>query len=249
LKAFECEVAHATRVAPALKPEMPIRSGSAMPLAIIASTPGTEKDREDFAMWRDADPAHREAMDRLQAIISTLRRQRSRAELRAIRDAALAMADRRRRRMTWTVAAIIGALALTALLWTLGPQLTELGWSRSDTFYTGTGQRSTVTLQDGSTVELNSRTRIRVAFNDERRLVTLLEGEAIFRVARNPVRPFVVQAGDREILAIGTAFDVRLESSVVRVTLLEGKVAVTSEGGAATLALPMAVFSSASRAS
>lgn len=199
----------------------------------------TEKDRQEFAAWRDADPAHREAFDRLQAIVSTLRQEKSRADVRAIRDAALAMADRRRRRVRWTAAASISALALTALLWTLGPQLTGFGWNRSETFATGTGQRSTVTLQDGSTVELNSRTRIRVAFSDERRSVALLEGQAIFQVAKNPQRPFVVQAGDREIVAIGTAFDVQLDSTVVRVTLLEGKVAVTPQGGAATLELPM----------
>lgn len=207
----------------------------------------TDKDRQDFAAWRDANPAHREAIERLQSIVSTLRRERSRADLRAFRDAALAMANRRRKRVMWSVAASVSTLMLAALLVALGPQIAGFSWGQGDTFYTGTGQRSTVTLPDGSAVELNSETRIQVAFRAERRSVELLEGQAIFQVAKDPLRPFVVQAGDREIVAVGTAFDVRLDSSAVRVTLLEGKVAVTPQGGAAALELPMPVLPASER--
>jgi transmembrane sensor len=205
----------------------------------------TDEDRKEFAAWRDADPAHREAFERLQAIVSRLRQERSRADLRAMRDAALALTDRRQKRMRWTAAASVAAVALALLLWTLAPQIAGIGWARASTFSTGTGQRSTVTLQDGSTVELNSKTRIRVAFSGKRRSVVLLEGQAIFQVAKDVQRPFVVQAGDREIVAVGTAFDVRLDSSAVRVTLLEGKVAVTPQGGVAALELPLPVLSPA----
>jgi transmembrane sensor len=202
----------------------------------------TDSDRRDFAAWRDADPAHREAFERIQTIVTTLRDERSRADLRALRDAALAMADRRRTRVRWTAAASIGVLALTALLWALAPRVAELGWGAANTFQTGTGQRSTVKLQDGSTVDLNSRTRIRVAFSDARRSVTLLEGQAIFQVSKDPSRPFVVHAGNREIVALGTTFDVRLDAAAVQVTLVEGKVAVVPEGGATgDLKLPVAV--------
>src|SRR5690606_15701139 len=108
----------------------------------------------------------------------------------------------------------------------------------TSTYSTGIGQRSTVTLQDGSIVELNAQTRIKVAFGAERRSVQLLDGQAIFRVAKDASRPFVVHAGDREIIALGTAFDVRLDPSAMRVTLLEGKVAVRPEGSAAALEWP-----------
>ena len=199
----------------------------------------TDDDRREFARWRDADPAHREAFERLQAIVAVLRQQRSRADLRAIRDAALALAGRRRRRVKWTIAASMGGLALAAMLWFLAPRLAGFTWGSADTYSTGTGQRSTVMLQDGSVVELNSRTRIHVAFGDERRSVALLEGQAIFRVAKDARRPFVVRAGDREIVAVGTAFDVRLDASTVRVTLIEGKVAVTPKGGADDVKLPL----------
>jgi transmembrane sensor len=210
----------------------------------------TDEDRQQFAAWRDADVAHRQAFERLQVIVSTLRQHGSRADLRAIRDAALALAERRRKRVTWAVAASIAVLACTALLWALAPQLTGLSdlaafnWERTGDFSTGIGQRSTVTLQDGSTVELNSKTRIRVAFVGKRRFVELLEGQAMFQVAKDTQRPFVVRASNREIVAVGTQFDVRLDSAGVRVTLLEGKVAVTSQGSSAlALALTSATSS------
>jgi len=101
-------------------------------------------------------------------------------------------------------------------------------------YETGTGQRSTSTLQDGSVVDLNSRTRIKVTFTDKARTVELVYGQALFQIAHNAQRPFIVRAGDREITAIGTQFDVRLDAQSVRVTLIEGKVEVSQEfpGGA-----------------
>lgn len=127
-----------------------------------------------------------------------------------------------------------------ALLWHEG-WMASGGWLRSLTtsatpsatpepteqYATQVGQRSTVTLQDGSTVELNAKSIIRVRFTATQRRVDLLSGQALFHVAKGSQRPFVVAAGDREIVAIGTEFDVRRDSSSVRVTLVEGRVAVT----------------------
>jgi transmembrane sensor len=96
-------------------------------------------------------------------------------------------------------------------------------------YETGTGQRSTSTLPDGSVVDLDARTRIKVNFTDKARTVELIYGQALFQIAHNAQRPFVVRAGDREITAIGTQFDVRLDARSVRVTLIEGKVQVSQE--------------------
>ena len=115
-----------------------------------------------------------------------------------------------------------GAAAVTNLLSRTAPE--EVG-----VYETGTGQRSTSTLQDGSVVDLNARTRIKVTFTDKARTVELIYGQALFQIAHNARRPFVVRAGDREITAIGTQFDVRLDAQSIRVTLIEGKVEVSQE--------------------
>src|SRR5690606_33082440 len=72
-----------------------------------------------------------------------------------------------------------------------------------------------------------TKTRLSVNYDEHRRHVRLEAGEAIFEVAKRPNWPFVVSAGDREVIALGTAFLVRRDSARLAVTLLEGKVAVT----------------------
>ncbi len=92
---------------------------------------------------------------------------------------------------------------------------------------TSVGEQRSVVLADGSTMELNSRTRLRVRFSDRERLIDLLEGQAMFRVATDPKRPFVVRAEHAQVRAVGTLFDVyRQSSGTITVTVIEGRVAV-----------------------
>lgn len=83
------------------------------------------------------------------------------------------------------------------------------------------------TLADGSVVELNAGAQIEVRFDAAERRVRLLHGEAHFAVAKNPARPFVVDAGAVAVRAVGTAFSVSLQISEVSVLVTEGKVGVT----------------------
>lgn len=91
---------------------------------------------------------------------------------------------------------------------------------------TAVGERSTIMLEDGSTVNLNTNTSVRVAFDKEERRLFLLKGQAIFKVAHDAERPFVVYAAGRRVTALGTEFEVRIDRSEFAVTLLEGKVEV-----------------------
>jgi transmembrane sensor len=83
-------------------------------------------------------------------------------------------------------------------------------------------------LTDGSIVELRAGAELRVAFTDEVRRVILEHGEAHFDVAKNPARPFVVQAGGIEVRAVGTAFAVEVGEKEVAVVVTEGRVALDS---------------------
>jgi transmembrane sensor len=96
-------------------------------------------------------------------------------------------------------------------------------------YSTGVGEQRSIVLSDGSTVELNSRTRLRVRFSDAERDIDLLSGQALFEVAKNPQRPFVVTTGGAHVRAVGTQFDVYRKSSGTVVTVVEGKVAVYDE--------------------
>lgn len=203
--------------------------------ARLRAPDATDEDRSQFAAWRDADPAHQQAFERMQAIVATLRHERSRADIRALRDEALGVVRHRRRRAWFaTAAAAVLVVASGAVLWNAQQQDWFNGHIASliarvtgtQSYSTSTGQRSTFVLVDGSTIELNAQSRVKVHFSDARRDVQLLEGQALFNVAKDAQRPFVVQAGNRRVLAVGTQFDVRLDGALVQVTLLEGKVRV-----------------------
>lgn len=94
---------------------------------------------------------------------------------------------------------------------------------------TGIGEQKTVTLVDGTRVTLNTNSRLLVRYDQRVRRVVLSSGEAYFNVAHNEHWPFVVEAGDQKIVALGTSFVVRRtdpDRDSVTVTLLEGRVAV-----------------------
>ena len=99
--------------------------------------------------------------------------------------------------------------------------------TQRDTYRTDVGEQRSVLLKDGSTVELNAKSRLRVRFTDEARNIELLEGQALFGVTKDPLRPFVVISGDASVRAVGTRFDVYRRKTGTIVTVIEGKVAVT----------------------
>jgi transmembrane sensor len=120
----------------------------------------------------------------------------------------------------------------------------RLDQERDPEYVTAVGEQRTVPLDDGSRIALNSNSKVKIEFNAEKRAVRLLRGEAFFEVAHNQERPFVVIAGDNQVTAVGTAFEVRYELDHVDVTLVEGKVNVTST--AEPLEIPPRVSSSLS---
>lgn len=99
-------------------------------------------------------------------------------------------------------------------------------------FQTAIGQRSQVVLEDGSEVHLNTATRLAVQIDQATRQVNLVEGQALFRVAHDHLRPFRVTVGENRITALGTSFDIRVDSDAQRmqVTMIEGRARVDWSG-------------------
>ncbi|WP_028682955.1 FecR family protein [Pseudomonas chlororaphis] len=93
-------------------------------------------------------------------------------------------------------------------------------------FVTALGERRHVALPDGSQVDLNSRSRLRVRYEQGQRSVELSEGEAMFSVEHDSSRPFVVAAGPGKVTVTGTRFDVRRDASQTRVAVEQGRVKV-----------------------
>ena len=117
-----------------------------------------------------------------------------------------------------------GAIAATALVGSVGAwQVLRM----RNRYRTGKGEVKVVALKDGSVVTLNTASEIAVNYSEGMRSVELLQGEALFDVARNRALPFVVAAGDTSVRVVGTSFTVRrLETAPVQVLVREGIVEV-----------------------
>ncbi len=123
------------------------------------------------------------------------------------------------RRRAWTI-----GLGLAAGVAALGIVLMS-----PDTVRTGIGEQRTVTLQDGSAVTLNTLTSLRFDFSQQERKVILNSGEAVFKVAHESLRPFVVHTRTAAVRAVGTQFNVYQRPHDTVVSVLEGRVQITAE--------------------
>lgn len=126
------------------------------------------------------------------------------------------------RTFRWRLAAAVAGLAVIAgVSWQISPY----GYHR-DQYQTALGEQRLVELEDHSRIAMDAVTRLNVRYSGDARVVRLSEGQAQFSVAKDPTRPFKVQAGDRIIVAVGTVFTVEYADQEVNVATLEGKVAV-----------------------
>jgi ferric-dicitrate binding protein FerR (iron transport regulator) len=96
----------------------------------------------------------------------------------------------------------------------------------SGVYTTALGEQRSLALADGSTVQLNSLSQVRIRYTEHQRTVYLVEGQALFQVAKDTARPFVVYSDQTRVRAVGTQFDVYRKSDGTIVTVVEGRVAV-----------------------
>lgn len=197
----------------------------------------TPEQTEEFNDWLRSDPRHAAAVAQLEQTCALLEDLPIVAgKLHDLRKTGLAAASavpvngaagiwQGTSRRAVRALAVAASLALGALGWQWWGSLQE----SPVRYATSTAGYKRVILADGSVLELNAATDLRVKFSASERWVALTAGEAHFSVARDPLRPFVVSAGDVSIRAVGTAFNVRLASTGVEVLVTEGKVQVASE--------------------
>lgn len=121
----------------------------------------------------------------------------------------------------WWIAGAAASFVALAIAWQLSPWGYQPGQ-----YYTGIGEQRIIELADHSRVALDARTRVAVHYTNESRTIELLEGQAQFSVAKDPTRPFRVQAGDHTVVALGTVFTVEFTDHQFRVAMMHGRVAV-----------------------
>lgn len=189
-------------------------------------------EQASLRRWLDEAPAHRQAFDRELAFWH---------ELEPLRDAFAAQNDNRpaglsgRFRAVLPVLAAVIVLALVAL-----PVLTMR--PKAD-YRTGEGEQLLVTLPDGSTAFLNTKSAMELRYSENERRLVLLSGEAYFDVEKDKTRPFRVVSRKGMTEAVGTEFIVQRNVRDVSVAVTEGTVRVTSPPGLQPVSVPVGMRS------
>jgi transmembrane sensor len=185
-------------------------------------------EERELNSWLAADPRHAaalgEAKERLFRLEESVVRLSVQGEFPTVAPVA------RLRPSPWkrmaAPLALAASLAAAAAIWYQRPQVLA----------TPPLQRQTVLLADGSQVDLNARTSMKVRVQGDERSVRMETGEAYFAVAKDAARPFVVATPAGSVLVTGTAFNVRAgETGAWEVTVIEGTVEVAPLGGGARL--------------
>jgi transmembrane sensor len=199
------------------------QSDAAVKIKAQAATWLEQRDRETWSSadqaalndWLDASMSHRVAFWRLDAAWNRTER------LAALRSSVPDIDTRipaRWSRPVLTAAVVLGFIAVTGIAarnYLLRPN--------EQVYATSLGGRETIALNDGSQIELNTDTELRVDISARGRLVSLDRGEAYFQIKHDAAHPFVVMAGNHRIVDLGTKFLVRRDADRLCVSLMEGR--------------------------
>lgn len=178
----------------------------------------TTQEIEAFFAWRET-PAHDAAYRRVEKIWAASGKLSSDPLMQQALDAALS------RKTATSPAGRLpkGVLGVAAIAVVAALGFGSVAWLEArTTFITGVGEARVVQLADGSSVRLDTASRIRVRFDKGHRFVDLESGQALFTVAHDAIRPFLVRAGEARVTAVGTVFDVQREGAGASVTLVSG---------------------------
>lgn len=185
--------------------------------------PWSPADQRELERWLCESTLHRVAYYRLNIAWKEAGRLKAlRAEGRQVMTPAPPEARVGRHRSARWYPRAAAACALLIVAGTLGFFRGSL--IGRDSHRTGVGGLEAVQMTDGSRIMLNTNTRLRIRFSESERRVDLDQGEVFLDVAKDAKRPFVVRAGERRVVAVGTQFVVRRDGGGVRVAVTEGAV-------------------------
>jgi transmembrane sensor len=176
----------------------------------------SEQKQVELDVWLNQSLAHRVAYWRLEGAWS--RTERLNAVHLPMRTSKASKTQSHQKSSRWFAAiAAVVVIAIVGGVSLLGEK------SRNDTYATSVGERKTLTLADGSQIELNTNTVLQIGLGKNQRSVRLEKGEAFFQIKHDPLRPFKVAVAGRLVTDLGTKFSVREKDERVLVSLVEGR--------------------------
>jgi len=193
----------------------------------------TAQEQALLSTWLATSDANRQALDGASRAWNALQGAEDHELVAAMR--AHALAPRRGSRVAWrplaaaaTIAVVLGAVFFAPLWSPGGRPIPPVQPSAPITYASAVGKVQDIALPDGSRMTLDADSAAIGRFGAEVREIRLTRGRAFFAVAHDASRPFTVHAGGREIVDLGTRFDVNLGPEETTVTLVEGRLSVAS---------------------
>jgi transmembrane sensor len=189
---------------------------------MLQSEDCTDEDRRRFDAWYHQSEQNRAAYAHAGRLWSSLDQIKEQKDIPGLKKA-------RTRHSRRSATGVLGMFALLLV----SSALAVIGWTEYSattmTYSTGQGERQVVLLDDGTSLDLNTATRLHARISLLQRRIVLDQGEAIFAVRHESLRPFSVQAGDLAIRDIGTRFSVRRHDDNVSVAVLQGAIEINGE--------------------
>jgi transmembrane sensor len=204
-------------------------------LARLDGGPLSDEEAKAFHDWLTADGEHRDALIELATLWDDMDMLSELSDLLPLAPKTEPETDRAARLLTSPALAVFAAAAVVLAVALIVLQQPALIFGHDKTavrkevvYRTAVGEQKDVSLPDGSIMKLNTDSLVSVEFSSRQRNLHLLKGEALFKVAHDRSRPFIVHAGGGVVRAVGTAFSVHLKGSDVEVTVTEGRVEIAS---------------------
>lgn len=195
-----------------------------------------ESDWLAFDAWLDASPAHAAAYDRVMALALEIDEAAPalaaaiKIETNVLPFSRLAPPPRKQAMLSRRWALFGGGLAAASVAAAfILPQVVATS-SAAQVYTTAVGERRSITLADGSRIDLNAASKLTVRMDHKTRHVTMDDAEAVFQVAHDARRPFMITVGDRTVSVVGTEFDVRKRGEHMAVTVRRGLVDIIPIG-------------------
>ncbi|SFI45601.1 MULTISPECIES: FecR domain-containing protein [unclassified Pseudomonas] len=194
---------------------------------LLRSGQATAGDWQRYQLWRAADPRHDALCLQLETRLGVFQIPQAQGVSGQLLQQALDAPSSRRQVLQ---VALVGAGVAAGATWLAKPLGVPLADLTAD-IRTGTGERRTVTLDDGSELSLNAQSAADIQFDPQRRLVRLREGELLARVAGDRIRPFMIQTDQARLRAYGNRLLVRERAGQGQVVALNGAVEIDSQNG------------------
>lgn len=196
-------------------------------IVLLRSGQASTADWQRYRQWRAEDPRHEALCQQLEARLGVFQIAQAQGVSGQVLQQALQVPSSRRTLLRGALVGAGVALGASLLARPLGLPLSEL----TADLRTGTGERRTVELADGSALLLNARSTADIQFDPQRRLVRLREGELLATIAHDASRPFLIQTGQARLRAYGNRLLLREREGQGHVVALNGVLEIDDQNG------------------